>query len=287
MIGRAVRESLNQNKLAFCSLSHDECNLENFNECYNFFEYCNADTLIHLAGYNGNIQFNLQNPTDIFYKTAQMGLNVLRCAELFKYKKVVAILSSCAYPDLSGEMMEHQLWHGECNDTVSCHGYSKRMLDAYGQHLRHKKINYTSCIVQNSYGPYDSLDLNKTKVVTALIIKILKAKKSGENVICWGTGSPKREFIYSKDVGHAIVKCLYTDGNRINIGSGEEISIKELVYKIADIIGFSGDIIWDTDKPDGQNQKKLDLTLMKDLDLKITPLSEGLKETISWVESQL
>lgn len=287
MIGRAVISSLSDNKIGFCPVYHDECNLESFDECYSRFEYCNADTLIHLAGYNGNIQFNLKNPTDIFYKTAQMGLNVLRCAEIFKYKKIIAILSSCAYPDLAGSMMEHQLWDGECNHTVSCHGYSKRMLDAYGQHLRSKGISYTSCIVQNSYGPFDSLDLNKTKVVTALIIRLLNAKKNNDNVICWGTGSPKREFIYSKDVGNAIVKCLYTDANRINIGSGEEISIKDLVIKIADIIGFTGEIIWDTTKEDGQNQKKLSLTLMQDLGLEITPLSQGLKETILWVESQL
>jgi len=290
MIGTATLQSLVKNEYYDIHFNNRQtCDLLDTNMVLSEFKKYEPDCVIHLAGYNGNIGFNLAHPTDIYFNTGMMALNVLRASELTGVKRVITAISSCAYPDLFGDMDERNFWEGLPNSTVDCHGLSKRILDGYGMQLKKKGISYTSCIINNSFGPYDSLDINKTKVVTGMIVKFLNAVMYGKDeVVCWGSGKPKREFIYSKDVGEALVKCIPLTIDRINISSGHEITIKELAEKIKTLTGFTGEIIWDTNKPDGQNQKKLCLNLMhKNLDLKITDFDESLKETIQWVKSQL
>jgi GDP-L-fucose synthase len=148
---------------------------------------------------------------------------------------------------------------------------------------KERGMTAVSAIVNNSFGPYDSFHPHKTKVVGALIRKFLEAKQQGlDKVTCWGTGSPLREFVYAKDVGEAMVEVMevYQDSNQpINITSDQEISIKGLTEIIAEVVGYDGDIVWDTSKPDGQMRKKLSKSWLK---FNITPLKDALKETIEW-----
>jgi GDP-L-fucose synthase len=240
-------------------------------------KYC-----IHLAGWNGGIEWNKLYPYTIMDRTLTMFLNLTRF--LPDSTKLVSIISSCAYPDFGSEMTENSLWVGPANKTVECHGYAKRMFDPINRCLNKERgMTAVSAIVNNSFGPYDSFHPHKTKVVGALIRKFLEAKQQGlDKVTCWGTGSPLREFVYAKDVGEAMVEVMevYQDSNQpINITSDQEISIKGLTEIIAEVVGYNGEIVWDTSKPDGQMRKKLSKSWLK---FNITPLKDALKETIEW-----
>lgn len=288
MIGKATEELLSKNHNVH-ACSHIYWELRDFEECLHLVKSFKPDCIIHLAGYNGNIAFNLANPTDIYFNTGVLALNVLRSAELCKVPRVLTAISSCAYPDLSGEIEEKDFWNGLPNSTVDCHGLSKRILDGYGMQLKKRGINYTSCIINNSFGPYDSIDLNKTKVLTALIVRFLTAiQNKDEEITCWGDGSAIREFIYAKDVAKCFEQIIPLTVDRINLSSNFEISIKDLAEKIKILTGFTGRINWDTTKPNGQAQKKLSTKLMKELiNIDFTDVDVALKETIEWVKYQL
>lgn len=240
-------------------------------------KYC-----IHLAGWNGGIEWNKLYPYTIMDRTLTMALNLTRF--LPETVKLVSIISSCAYPDFGNEMSEGSLWVGPANKTVECHGYAKRMFDPINRCLNKERgMTAVSAIVNNSFGPYDSFHPHKTKVVGALIRKFVEAKQSGlQEVVCWGDGSPLREFVYAKDVGEALVEVMetYNDSNQpINITSDQEISIHGLTEIISELVGYTGNIVWDTSKPNGQMRKKLSKSWLQ---FPITPLREALQETIDW-----
>ena len=291
MIGRAIVEAIPTSdnvSLVF----HEECDLLDLNQVYTRFTITRPDMVIHAAGYNGGILWNKLYPATIFYHTVQMGLNVLEMSHRFKVKKVTSIISSCSYPDESKLLQECNLWNGKPNSTVECHAYAKRFLDAFSRQIsiEHPITRCISVILNNSYGPYDNFHPEKTKVVGALIKKFVDARnKNLPNVTCWGTGSPLRELVYAKDAGELIVEAAYNYNNvelPLNIGSGQEISIKELAELIASIAGYKGDILWDSTKPDGQMFKKLDLTRLKTFSKlrEATSLQQGIRETIEFYE---
>jgi GDP-L-fucose synthase len=292
MIGRAIVKNLISRNICVNSMSHEQCDLLNYDETYNYINDYMPDCVIHAAGWNGGIEWNKLYPATIYYRTALMALNVYQsCAMVSSVKKVLGLLASCSYPDMStSEYSETELWQGKPNPTVECHGLSKRIIADFGRQVskQYPTIKCVSCIVNNSYGPYDSFNPNKTKVVGALIKKIVEAKQRNlESIVCWGTGKPLREFIYSQDVGNAVVKCLLEYNNvqyPINITSGEEVSIKELTLIICDIVGYNGNVLWDTNKPDGQMKKSISNKKFQQLfpDFKFTRLRDGLQETIEW-----
>lgn len=289
MIGSKVRFHLLYQGATVCACPHEWIDLMDFGKTLEYFQHSKPDYVIHLATHSGNIQFNQKYPADTFYRTTQIGLNVLTAAKDVGVKKVVSILSSCAIADCGKEeLSESDLWIGKPNASIECHGFAKRNLDAYSRQLsKQYGLNYVCCIVNNSYGPKDNFTLEKTKVIGALIKKFVDAYDQNLNeVVCWGTGTPLREFIYCHDAGDGIVQVLekYDDINEpINITSGQEISIKDLTIMIADIIGYKGKITWDTSKGDGQMRKKLNMDKMnKYLNIKFTPLRVGLEATIKW-----
>ena len=292
MIGRHTIDVLEDNGYHVIAPKKEELNLLDNKSTQTFLydlydkflgpspKYC-----IHLAGWNGGIEWNKRYPYTIFDRTVNMMLNLTRYMP--NSVKLVSVISSCAYPDFGNEMEEGSLWLGPANKTVECHGHAKRMFDTINRCLNkqfgHKAV---SAIVNNSFGPYDSYHPDKTKVVGALIRKFVEAEqKSQSEVICWGTGQPLREFIYAKDVAVGLVKIMegYEDSDKpINLTSGQEISIKGLTEMIAECVGYTGNIVWDTTKADGQMRKKLK---QSQLQFPITPFKQALHETIEWYKN--
>jgi GDP-L-fucose synthase len=294
MLGKEVHIKLMDRGSLVDPILHKECNLLDWRETLDRFCQFKPDFVLHLAGFNGNISFNQRFPAKIYSQTVLMGLNVLEASFLTSAKKVVSVISSCAYPDIQHDengLYEEQFFQGLPNITVESHGLAKRTLLEYGRQL-YKQYGTiaTSCVLNNCYGPQDSTDLNKTKVVMSLIKKFVDARDNKDNeVVCWGTGSPRRELLFSRDAAEGIVRTLEYYDNvllPLNIGPGNDISIKELAEKVAAIVGYNGIIRWDTTKLDGQMRKLLNNTRMKSY-LSFTPntlLDDGLKETIEWYE---
>lgn len=243
------------------------------------------DSLINLAAFSGNLNWNQKYPHLTFENNIRIGINVF--TEWFNSKgsaKAINVIPSCSYPDIEN-LTPDKLWNGNCHYTVESHGLARRCIEGYTRQLNKVGARITTCILQNCYGEYDSFDLEKTKVVGALIRKFSDAKKNKEKTVtCWGDGSPKREFIYCVDAAKLLLGILSSYSNYnipINISSGQELTIKELAETIADIIGFDGNILWDTTKPNGASQKKL---ICEDFvkNFEFTPLKTGLKNTIKF-----
>ena len=288
MIGRAICLNIKEQGWLYDPVPHSECDLLCFTETYKRIKEYNPDAVIHAAGWNGGIEWNKKYPAEIFYRTAQMGLNVLRASQKVGVKRCLSIMASCSYPDKQQDVLvEKDMWNGLPNSTVECHGLSKRMLNAYSRQIsKQYDYNYTSCVLTNSFGPYDSFHYSKTKVVGALIRKFVEAKQQNLPFVeCWGTGAPLREFIYCYDAGKIIVDLLekYKHVELVNVGSGIEMSIKELTDLIVECVGYTGEVRWDTSKPDGQMRKKLNTNSINQfLNIKQTPIREALQNTINF-----
>jgi len=290
MIGRATVSLLKKRGAIVVALKRDDCDLRFYDGTERLFYRISVDYCIHLAGYNGNILFNRDYPADIFYNTTIMGLNVIRACVSSGVKKVVTALASCAYRSTDDLLVENEFNIGMPDPTVEAHGLSKKTVYHFSRQAHKQHGLQSVCTVFNTaYGPHDSYDVNKTKVVGGLIKKFTEAAKNGDDVVeCWGTGQPRRELIYCYDAAEGIIQALekYDDvESPINIGFGSDVSIKELAETIADISGYEGDIYWNTKKPDGQYRKLLDASRMEQYNIKIdnrTPLREGLEKTIAW-----
>ena len=198
-------------------------------------------------------------------------------------------MTSCAYPDTGMEVLkEDTFWNGLPNKTIRGHGIAKRILQAAAEAYK-EQYDFNACTVcvTNLYGPNDTFDLVRTKVVGALVRKFVEAKiNEDEEVECWGTGSPKREFMYVYDAAEAIIQALEKYDNSctpLNIGTGKEITIKQLVEYIVDKSKYTGEIKWNTDIPDGQLKKLLDTTRMKEyVDINPITVEDGIEKTIQW-----
>lgn len=293
MIGRATLKTISNKGGYGYGVPHTQVfDLENLDKTLAIFEQIRPTYCIHLAGFNGNIPFSSKYPSEIFEKTTRIGLNVLRACNQFNVEKVVSILSSCAITDLGGEeLSENHLWVGPPNKSIEAHGLAKRNIEAYSRFLSKQfGLRAVCCILQNSFGPHDSTDINKTKVVMGLIKKFVDAKNNGDSeVVCWGTGRPKREFLYCDDAAEGIIQTLeryHNTSEPINITSKNEMSIKSLAETIKRVVGFKGDIVFDTSKPDGQMRKVLYSDKMdQELDMTFTKFEKALKHTIEWYEN--
>lgn len=292
MVGRAIVKNLLELGAEVNVMTHDSCDLLNMDETFDYVRALKPEFVVHAAGWNGGIGWNKRFPATIYYRTATMALNLYNAVSLMGcVKRVVGILASCSYPDLPVEaLQERELWDGKPNPTVECHGLAKRIIADFGRQVskQYPDTQCVSCILNNCYGPYDSFHPDKTKVVGALIRRFVEAKyDNASEVVCWGTGSPLREFVYASDAGKAIVKCLQGYDSvdyPINISSGEEVSIRELTELIAELTQYRGKIAWDTTKADGQLRKRLDTFAFHYLfpGMEFTDIKTGLKKTIDW-----
>lgn len=252
----------------------------------------NIDIVIHLAGIVGGIGFNQEFPGKLFYDNIIIGVNLIEASRINKVKKLVCIGTVCSYPKFSQTpFREENLWKGYPEETNAPYGIAKKalltMIQAYRTQYNFKGVYL---LLANSYGPNDSFDPKKSHVVAALIKKIFEAKKNRKKeVIIWGDGSATREFIFVDDAAEAIVLATkkYNKSAPINIGTGLEISIKELAGLIKELIGYQGKVVWDRSKPNGQPRRQLDVSLAKKEIgfLAKTTLKEGLIKTISWYDN--
>ena len=219
--------------------------------------------VIHLAAVVGGIGANRQNPGRFFYENAIMGIQLMEQARLAGVEKFVTIGTVCAYPKFTPvPFREDDLWNGYPEETNAPYGLAKRMLLVQGQAYRAQYgFNSIYLLPVNLYGPGDNFDPRSSHVIPALIKKCVDAVQSGaDHIEVWGTGSASREFLYVDDAAEGIVLAAeeYDLPDPVNLGTGQEITIRELVELIAHITGFHGQIRWDPTKPDGQPRRALD-----------------------------
>ena len=223
----------------------------------------NPDIIIHLAAHVGGIGANQAHPAEFFYDNLMMGVQLMHKAWQLGIEKFVALGTVCAYPKFTPvPFKEDDLWMGYPEETNAPYGLAKKMLLVQSQAYR-DQYGYNSLFLLpvNLYGPGDNFNLASSHVIPALIRKCIEAEEKGVNEIeVWGDGSPTREFLYVEDAAEGILLAseFYNESLPVNLGSGYEISIKDLAEKIARQTGFSGKLVWNTDKPNGQPRRGLD-----------------------------
>jgi GDP-L-fucose synthase len=253
-----------------------------------------VDVVIHLAAKVGGIGFNKKYPATLFYDNAIMGIQLMEAARQAGVQKFVAIGTVCAYPKYTPvPFKEEDLWKGYPEETNAPYGLAKKMLLVQAQAYREQyDFNAIYLLPVNLYGPRDNFHPEDSHVIPALVRKIFEAKESGESCITlWGTGKPTREFLYVEDAAAGIILATekYNKGEPVNLGSGWEISIKDLAELLLELIGFDGEIRWDTSKPDGQPRRLLDVSRAeKEFGFKSkVNLRDGLKRTIDWYKANV
>jgi len=247
------------------------------------------DVILHLAAKVGGIGANRANPGTFLYHNLMMGAQLIEAAREFGVEKFVAVGTICSYPKFTPvPFREDDLWNGYPEETNAPYGLAKKLLIVQLQAYRQQfGFNGVNLLLVNLYGPGDNFDLETSHVIPALIRKCLEARSRGERELpVWGTGTPTREFLYVEDAARAIVQAAekLDSSEPVNVGTGQEIQIKDLVHLIAAKTGFTGEIVFQTDRPDGQPRRCLDVRRAKQL-LGFeaqTNLSEGLDRTIAW-----
>ena len=249
----------------------------------------NQDIVIHLAAHVGGIGLNREKPAELFYDNLMMGAQLIHTAYEAGVEKFVCVGTICAYPKFTPvPFKEDDLWNGYPEETNAPYGIAKKALLVQLQSYRQQYgFNGIYLLPVNLYGPGDNFNPRSSHVIPALIRKVHQAQAKGEKTIpVWGDGSPTREFLYSNDAARGIVMGTqkYNDPEPVNLGTNFEISIKDLVELICELMGFEGGIVWQTDKPNGQPRRCLDTTRAKEAFGFTTQmdLREGLKNTIDW-----
>ncbi|MGB7537432.1 MAG: GDP-L-fucose synthase [Anaerolineales bacterium] len=247
------------------------------------------EVVIHLAARVGGIGANRDFPAEFFYENLMMGTNIIHEAYKAGVKKVLAIGTVCSYPkDPPIPFKEDNLWDGYPEETNAAYGLSKKMLLVQAHAYREQYgFNTVVLLPVNLYGPRDNFNLETSHVIPAFIIKCLDAKENGKpEVVMWGDGSPTREFLYIEDAARGILMAVerYNEDLPVNLGSGHEIRIEALIGKMAEILGYTGKIVWDTSKPNGQPRRLLDVSRAKEkfgFTAEVS-LDDGLRRTIDW-----
>ncbi len=267
----------------------EEYNLVDLQDIIRMYEDMKPDIVIHLAAVVGGIGANREHPGEFFYKNLIMGVQLTEQARLRNIEKFVAIGTVCAYPKFAPvPFKEEDIWNGYPEETNAPYGLAKKMLLVQSQAYRAEfGFNSIFLLPVNLYGPGDNFDPASSHVIPALIKKCIDAIEAGDDYIeCWGTGSPTREFIYAADAAEGILLATehYNGAEPVNIGTGFEITIKELAEKIVKLTGFKGETRWDPSKPDGQPRRCLDTSRARELFgfVARTNFDEGLKATIDW-----
>lgn len=247
------------------------------------------EILIHLAAVVAGIGGNMAHPGLFFYENAVMGLHVIEAARRTGVAKTVVLGTICAYPKFTPiPFSEKELWNGYPEETNAPYGIAKKALLVQCQSYREEYgMNAIFLLPVNLYGPADNFDLNTSHVIPAMIRKFVEAKRSGRlEVVLWGDGSATREFLYVCDAAEAILLATehYNAPDPVNLGSGVEVSIRDLATTVANVIGYEGRVVWDTGKPNGQPRRCLDTTLAEQqFGFRArTNLLEGIRKTVAW-----
>jgi GDP-L-fucose synthase len=267
----------------------DEVDLTDPHSVRRLMAECKPEVVIHLAARVGGIGVNRDKPAEFFYENLMMGTNVIHESWKAGAKKVVAIGTVCSYPkNPPVPFREENLWDGYPEETNAAYGLSKKMLLVQAQSYRQQYgFNTVVLLPVNLYGPRDNFNLETSHVIPAFILKCLAAKERGTgDVVMWGDGTPTREFLYIEDAARGILLAAekYNEDLPVNLGSGQEISIHELVATMAKLLDYKGKIVWDSTKPNGQPRRLLDVSRAREkfgfqAEVK---LDEGLRRTIDW-----
>jgi GDP-L-fucose synthase len=249
----------------------------------------NQDIIIHLAAHVGGIGLNREKPAELFYDNLMMGAQLIHAAYQAGVSKFVCVGTICAYPKFTPvPFKEDDLWEGYPEETNAPYGIAKKALLVQLQSYRQQYgFNGIYLLPVNLYGPEDNFNPESSHVIPALIRKVHEAQQRGDKTLpVWGDGSPTREFLYSTDAATGIVMATqsYDDPEPVNLGTNYEISIRDLVELIAELMEFSGEIIWETDKPNGQPRRCLDTSRAQEKFAFVakTEFRQGLKNTIDW-----
>jgi GDP-L-fucose synthase len=253
------------------------------------FEAAQPELVIHLAAEVGGIGANRANPGRYWYANLMMGAHVLEQSRVAEVRKLVMLGTICSYPKFAPvPFREEDLWNGYPEETNAPYGVAKKALLVGAQSYREQYgTDAIFLLPVNLYGPRDNFDPQTSHVIPALVRKMIEARELGEReIVLWGDGSPTREFLYVDDCAEAVWRAaqLYEGVEPVNLGTGEEISIRGLAELIGELTGYDGDIVWDTTKPNGQPRRKLDVSRAEDLFgfRAGTPLRDGLERTIAW-----
>ena len=267
--------------------------LTRWDDAVRLFADARPELVVHLAAEVGGIGANRANPGRYWYANLMMGAHVLEQSRLAGVEKVVVVGTICEYPKFAPvPFREDDLWDGYPEETNAPYGIAKKSLLVGGQAYHEQYgLKVVHLLQVNLYGPRDNFDLETSHVVPALIRKMLEAQEHGDDeIVLWGDGTPTREFVYVEDAAEGIWLAAqgYDGPAPVNLGSGEEISIAELAELVADLTGFTGDIRWDTTRPNGQPRRRLDTSRADELFAfrARTPLREGLERTIAWYKAQ-
>ncbi len=290
MIGRHLMGLLDKRETV--GIEHDHYDLINMSTCKYVFSRFKPKYVFNLTGHNGGLVYNELYPADIYYDSTQLNLNILKCCKDFNIEKVISIISACSYPDSLEELTEDELFSGKPSLYTECHGFAKRTILEYSRQLNKQYgLKSVAAILTNCYGDGDRFNLQRTKVVGAVVRKLYEAKRDNLSSVTFrGDGSPVRELMYAGDAARCLHSLMgsYDDyQDPINVGSGQTISIKDLVNKVAKLLNYDGSILWETSWSNGQSFRKLCLNKMKNyISLVPTSLEEGLKKTIEYYEKE-
>jgi GDP-L-fucose synthase len=288
LVGSAIVRELQKTDLDVYGVSSKNVNFLDRNSTFEFISDYKPDVIIDAAAKVGGIGGNDAYPVEFLSQNIQMQCNLMDAAHNASVSKFVFLASSCIYPrDCPQPIKEEYIMTGKLEESNSAYAIAKlsgiELIKSYRKQFSHKWI---SVMPTNIYGPNDNFDLETSHVFPALIRKFIDAKNSNlESIMLWGTGNPKREFLHADDLARAIIKCLdsYDSDDQINIGTGVDVTIKNLAEKIALAAGYQGEIKWDTSRKDGTPQKVLDISKITSLGwVPSISLDEGIESTINW-----
>jgi GDP-L-fucose synthase len=288
LVGSAIVRELKRLNKDVIGISSKDVDLLDRRQTFEFINNLKPTAIIDSAAKVGGIGGNNSYPVEFLSQNLQIQSNLMDAAHAAKVSKFVFLGSSCIYPrDCAQPIKEEYLLTGELEQTNSAYAVAKiagiELIKSYRKEYGYKWI---SVMPTNMYGPNDNFDLENGHVLPVLIRKFIEAKRSGSGkVTLWGSGSPLREFLHVDDLAKAVVLCMekYDDSQQINIGSSQEVSIKDLAAKISDAVGFNGEISWDSSKPDGTMRKVLDSSKIANLGWKpLISLDQGIASTVEW-----
>ena len=288
LVGSAIVRAYEKTNEDVIGISSKDLNLLDRDKTFKFIKKIKPSVIIDAAAKVGGIGGNYNYPVEFLSENIRIQSNLMDAAHSSSVEKLLFLGSSCIYPrNCAQPIKEEYILTGELEETNSAYAVAKIAgIELVKSYRKEYGYSWISAMPTNLYGPKDNFDLENSHVLPALIRKILDAKINNlHEVILWGTGSPIREFLHVDDLARAVLVCLekYNDPQHINIGSGIEISIKDLALKIVHQIGYGGKIIWDTNRPDGTPRKVLDVTKISKLGWKPNiSLDQGIRSTIDW-----
>ncbi len=289
LVGSAIVRSLKRGGYTnIIGRTHAELDLTNQAAVKAFFEEERPDVVVLAAAKVGGINANQTTPAEFAYENMQIQCNVIKCCHDYKVKKLLFLGSTCIYPKMAPQPIpEDALLTGPLEVTNEAYAIAKISgLEMCKFYKMQYGDDFISCMPTNLYGPYDNYDLSNSHVMPAMIRKFHEAKvNNAPTVELWGTGSPLREFLYSDDMADACVYLLehYSGLQHVNIGTGKEVTIKQLAETVKDTVGYEGEIVWNSDMPDGTPRKLTDVTKLHSLGwTHKVELDEGVKLAYEW-----